>query len=390
MSRAVTADHILFDECITAFRRAPDDLEPFDGDKGASFSYLLTSFNINQEWDLGICKVSPSTTVKLPGAYTAFISRVDNPDWVGIHNPHLFGIALSAIVSFATQKPCKSTRDDYLCMSPKLSEDEFSWIALSNPIKTAGTGATLLLASSTVHKFCSDIRALINLLFSVDYPTYRTAMQAIRMVHLSSTNKRDDFGLAYLLVVSAIEAIAQKAIKRDRVKYKAPDEEKWKVKAETDHEFKNLLDAYKKERGKNEYLKERFVSFINEFAPVENWVEYVKHPIQDVSDFDREIGSSFNFDRFLKKKPDDIYPEDLDPTAIKEILSDAYDHRSCFIHSGEQPPHREPDPHFIQFFEEHREFVNGRMRGILLPTYALLIGVAQLSITNWLKSRSSG
>ncbi|MDD2733580.1 MAG: hypothetical protein PHF56_06530 [Desulfuromonadaceae bacterium] len=91
MSRAVTADHVLFDECIDAFRREQkDSTSDF---MGKSKSYLLTAFELNQNRDLGICVVHLSIRVHLPGTYSAFISVVENPDWVGTHNSHLFGIA---------------------------------------------------------------------------------------------------------------------------------------------------------------------------------------------------------------------------------------------------------------------------------------------------------
>lgn len=103
MSRAVTADHVLFDECIDAFRRERDGYRPYD--KRESYSFLLTPFKIDEAWDLGKCQVSPSVEVTLPGAYSAFISKVKNPEWVDTHNSHLFGIALSTIISAVTLKP---------------------------------------------------------------------------------------------------------------------------------------------------------------------------------------------------------------------------------------------------------------------------------------------
>ena len=95
MSCAVTGDHVLFDECIDAFRREREDFQPFDS--GGSYSFLLTPFELDNEWDLGVCKVSSTVRVILPGAYSAFISKVKNPSWVGTHNSHLFGIALATL-----------------------------------------------------------------------------------------------------------------------------------------------------------------------------------------------------------------------------------------------------------------------------------------------------
>ena len=98
------------------------------------------------------------------------------------------------------------------------------------------------------------LSALITRLHSVSYKTYVILMQAIRLVHLSLLNKRDDFGLAYLLLVSAIESVAQQAVKRDSVRKTHPSEEVWKLKAREDPVFDELLGAYRELRGQNQYL----------------------------------------------------------------------------------------------------------------------------------------
>lgn len=341
MSRAVTADHVLFDECIAAFRREQDDRHSFES--GESYSFVLTPFQLSSEWDLGLCKVSPSTKVILPGAYSAFISKVNNPDWVGTHNSHLFGIALATIISSVTLKVCKSTRDDYLCRRTELSESDLAQLAILHPILTAGPGATHpTLAPNKQSKMRDEINEVISKLISIDYKSYRVTMQSFRLIHLSLLTKRDDFGLAYLLAVSAIESIAQKAVSRNKVKKKHADEQVWKDKAREDPCFKNLLDEYLESRGKNEYLRERFIQFLLQYAPVDKWLEYVEHPMQDIADSIKEVNPAHDLGHLVKKHWFEKYPEDLSEEEINKILSDAYKHRSCFVHRGEQPPHNDP------------------------------------------------
>lgn len=229
MSRAVTADHVLSDECIDAFRRERDGYRPYD--KRESYSFLLTPFKIDEAWDLGKCQVSPSVEVTLPGAYSAFISKVKNPEWVDTHNSHLFGIALSTIISAVTLKPCKSTRDDYLCRLSELSEYDMHQLAIIHPVLVAGPGANYSrLSKSKQDQMRDEISNFIDILFSLDYKIYRIVMQSLRLIHLSLVTKRDDFGLAYFLVISAMESVAQNAIKRDKVKRKDADEAAWKKK----------------------------------------------------------------------------------------------------------------------------------------------------------------
>jgi hypothetical protein len=386
MSRAVTADHVLFDECIDAFRRETDNCHSFDS--GESYSFVLTPFQLNSEWDLGVCKVSPSIKVILPGPYSAFISKINNPDWVGTHNSHLFGIALATIISSVTLKVCKSTRDGHLCRRSTLSESDLTQLAILHPILTAGPGATHpTVAASKQTKMRNEIHEVISKLLSIDYKSYRIAMQGLRLVHLSMLTKRDDFGLAYLLAVSAIESIAQKAVSRNKVKKKHDDEQAWKDKAKEDPCFKSLLDEYLASRGKNEYLRERYIHFLLEYTPVDKWLEYVEHPMQDIADSNKDVNPEHDLEHLVKKNWFEKYPEDLSETEISEILSDSYKHRSCFVHRGEQPPHTDPNPSMNRFFQEYREYNGYPIKERILPNYELLIGLCKNSIINWLHQK---
>jgi hypothetical protein len=382
MSRAVTCDHVLFDECIDAFRR--EGVNSFLFDSGESYSYLLTSFELTSGWELGICNVAPSIRVLLPGAYSAFISKIKNPDWVGTHNSHLFGIALSTIVSFVSLKDCKSTRDDYLCRRAELSESDLLQLAIFHPILSAGPGFTHTSISEAKQLQLQDeVSAVISKLMSLEYKKYRLVMQSFRLIHLSISTKRDDFGLAYLLAVSAIESVAQKAISRNKVKIKHPDENLWKERASDDPYFKGVLEAYLESRGKNEYLKERFVRFLLKYAPVDNWLDYVEHPMQDLADYIQQVSPSHNMDHLTGKHWFEKYPQDLTENEIQRILSDVYVHRSCFVHRGEQPPHTDPNPSLNRFFQEIREYDGHNLKESVLPNYELLIGLAKASILNW-------
>jgi hypothetical protein len=334
---------------------------------------------------LGICNVSPSVQVILPGAYSAFISKIKNPDWVGSHNSHLFGIALSTIVTFMSMKDCKSTRDDYLCRQAELSESDLLQLALSHPILTGGPGCTHTSISQAKQlQMQVDISNIISKLMSLEYKKYKLVMQSFRLIQLSTSTKRDDFGLAYLLAVSAIESVAQKAISRNEVKKKHPDERLWKDRANDDPCFKGVLDAYLESRGKNEYLKERFVRFLLKYAPVDKWLDYVEHPMQDFADYIQELSPSHDMEHLTGKHWFEKYPQDLTEYEIERILSDAYVHRSCFVHRGEQPPHTDPNPSSNRFFQEVREYDGHGLKESILPNYELLIGLAKGSILNWL------
>lgn len=384
MVRAVTADHILFDECIDAFRREPKSHTPLTR-KEPSKSFVLTAFLLDQDWDLGICVVRASKEVRLGGAYSAYISTVDNPEWIERHNCHLFGIALSAIISFVTHKPCKSTRDDYLCLKEQLGEDQIQRLAIFHPILIAGPGHTQPnLSSERQTSIRDELKSIIDLLHKVDYPKYVIAIQSIRLAHLSIINKRDDFGLAYLLIVSAIETIAQEAITVKEVKPVHPSEDSWKEKAKNDELFRELLKEYRAVTGQNSYLKKRFIKFILEYAPVDKWKEYVLHPMQELADYIKDISPSHPVETLVQDHWSEKYPEEIEQTKISEVLGDSYKHRSRFVHSGEQPPHTNPNPLMNRFFQEYREQTANGIEIKILPNYQLLIGLSKYSLINWL------
>lgn len=388
MSRAVTADHVLFDECIRAFRPDVHKWPPFDN--GSSCSFLLTPFEISILLQFKDFNIAPSVQVMLPGANSAFISRVCNPEHVGGHNGHLFGIALSAIASFSWLKPCKSTRDDYLCRREQLTDLDYSELALNHAILVAGPGANYSKVSEAkLREMFQGLEQLTSKLLSVDIKTYRIAMQSIRLVHLSLLVKRDDFGLAYLLVVSAIEAVAQHAIKRNQVKKNHPKEAEWKLRSKDDSMFQELFESYLESRGNNQYLRERFVLFIEKFAPIEKWHDYIKHPMSDVVDSIQSYSTTNSFEHLTRKNWFEKYPEDLSSEEIRSIISDAYVHRSCFIHRGEQPPHTDPHPSSHRFFQDYRSYDSYELTEKLLPNFELLVGLAKHSITNWLHTKSN-
>jgi hypothetical protein len=384
--RAVSADHVLFDECIYTFRRENDEIRPTDDERGNA--YILTSFKLPERWVLPYCVIEPSISVELPGDFAAFICKVENPAWVSRFDSHLFGMALASIVSFVTGRHCKSTRDGYLCDLRGLDRDRNLQLAIQYPVLISGPGCeNHLIAASRLNEYHGDIFSLISALHSVKYNVYKILMQAIRLVHLSLANKKEDFGLAYYLLVSAIEVIAKEAVSVDSVREKNPSEEVWIAKAQEEGYFCSLYDEYKKLRGANKHLNQRYVTFISRYCPKEKWKEIIDHPNQQVVEFIRE-NSIFtcNLDDTNKKQFYEIYPEDLSEDDVRNMLSKSYAHRSWFVHQGKQPPHREPRS-YTRFFQEVYRIDGHCMKKDILPNYELLLGIARRSISEWTRTQ---
>ena len=388
MSRAVTADHILFNECIESFRPNNIQNKNIKGENRSTKSFLLTSFEISQDWDLGICKVDPTKKIELAPAQYGFISIVNNPHFVNDLNPNLYGIALSAVISFISLRNCKSTRNGFYGMDyywPTIGSVE---LALHNPILTAGPGCyETKLSKEKEESIFLEVKDFIQLLMAIEYNTYLKLMQCIRMINLSILVKREDFGLAYLLVVSAIEAIAQIAIKRNKVKTKEPLEKEWENLSKENENIRKLYEAYKQSRGKNSYLKDRYIKFILDYAPIQNWEEYVEHPMEDTAKRINKVDPDFPTEHFTEKNWFEKYPNELKDFEINEILGDSYNYRSEFIHRGQQPPHTDPNDIAYRFFQRASILSGGRREDKLLPNYSLLLGIAKNSIINWAKKQ---
>lgn len=384
MLRAGSDDHTMFNECISAFRvdkENPYDIYPTDLYSGKSYSYILTSFHITTPWQLPNCTVHPSKRHILPGGSSAFICRIDNPEWCVTRNSHLYGIALSSVISFVTGRLCKAARDDHLGSFADLTEIDLQSLSLLFPVQTAGGGRTeTRLSQKTLNTHNKEVDLTIRRLLEIPHKQYLVIMQAMRLVHLSLANEKDDFGLAYLLVISAIESIAQVAIKLDKNALKHEKEDHWNSLAQNNTDFAELLKEYKSSRSKNKLLKERYITFINTFSPKNEWHNILESPMQELENLLKEHDSNCDTTHLTQKHWNDKYPQDLDSSEIEKIISDSYTHRSCYVHRGEQPPHQVATS-YTRFFQTFREPNKAEK---LLPNYELLLAIARHSISKWM------
>ncbi len=385
MARAVTADHVLFKESIQYFRPHPDRAASLVPRREPElFGHLLLDFNSPIEFTLGEFTIKPTTCVDLPQAYAAFVAPVELPQWVcDRHNGHLFTIALSSVFSFAAGRPTKSPRDDYL-IGKTLTDSDFLALAIQFPVLVAGPGAHGVRPSkSTVERYHTYVQDAVSALYKVPYSRYLDLMQGIRLVHLAHINKRDDFSLAYALIIAAIESVAQIAVPRDDVKEQHPSEDDWISRARSDSVFKELFAAYKQERGKNQYLARRFIEFILHYCPVNSW-DGLEHPYSDIAQIRSELTGETPDNWLTEKRWFEVYPSDLSEEQIKIMLHDAYGHRSGFIHRGESPPHQQPVSS-NRFFEEVFEYDQSRksLARLIVPNFRLMAYIAQHAILNF-------
>ncbi|WP_426243817.1 hypothetical protein [Psychrobacter sp. TWP2-1-2] len=379
MSRAVLSDHVLFRECIFYLR---EDLY-LQTQRGSTskdkktFSCICTTFFITKEWDLGSFSINPSNKVNLAFRRASLISVINNPSWIteGFEHPLLFGEILSCLVSFISLLAVKSPRDVELDSSDPIQES-FSEIALTLPFVSAGTGAhQTKLTIEQEDKLIEELKELVSTLNNIEKKDYLFSIQVIRLIHLSILVKRDDFGLAYSLLVFAIEAVAQEAISRKVFREQHPKEKEWGEKAKNDDDFKELLRVYKDSRGKDKYLSKRFTRFIIKFCPPDTWEEIVDS---------KDHFSDGEWNNHMKGTE---HPSKMKTEEIEDILNKVYDYRSRFVHSGTQPPHQFPESSFNKFFETTQIFDGDLHATQINPTYELMLAIAKHSIINWLRTK---
>ncbi len=380
--RAVSGDRVIFKECILSFRPDKDigDLKNEIVNKNSG--YLLLDFNLNVDLNFGFFQIKRSLEVGLPGPRSAFISPVILPDWVEEFYSHTFTLGLASVLSFVWNRPVKAPRDGYMNGRTNISEFELEQLAILHPILTAGPGySATRLSTATINEMHSNSKKIITKLFQLPYETYTEVMQSIRLIQLAYLNERDDFGLSYYLLISAIESIAVKAVKRKKTDVKHPKENLWKEMGEKDPEVKELLKLYKEARD-SKGLAKRFVNFILEFCPIDEWNE-MEHPMQSTLSYIEEITGEKN-DFWLKKNFYEIYPEDLTADEINAVLMDLYKNRSAFTHEGKNPPHN--DPYGPEKYFERQGFINDEYlyESRVMINYKLMCFITNRSISNYI------
>ncbi|TKI87282.1 hypothetical protein FC699_29505 [Bacillus wiedmannii] len=385
--RAVTGDHIIFNECIEAFR--PGKL-PIKIEEKQLVGYLLLDFRLNQELEFEHFTIKPSIEVYHKGAYSSFVAPVVLKRTHEFYSPHLFITALSAITSFIFGRPVKAPRDGYLIGEKELDENSLYEIAIQYPILTAGPGChSTIIHKDELNELYNELKKVIAFLYDAPFEDYKKFMRSIRLVHLAFLNQREDFALGYYLLVSAIEPFLEKAIKDREVISKHPLVEEWKSIAETNESVKELFKEYRRASSMNKYIRKRFVEFIMKYCPPSQW-DKLKHPFEEIALQSAELTGEKN-DWITKKQWYEIYPEDLTEEEIRDILSDAYKHRSQFTHQGKNPPHKNPNS-FNRFFEKEiiiKEDIPFDRYELILPNFRLMSFIVKNSILNYLYKQSN-
>lgn len=387
--RAVTSDHINFEECIEVFR--PKNADSINQSHNSNIMYLLFDFSFEEEINFSQFSIRPPKKINLGIFKEAYISELLISDSsYEIREMHLVAYGLAAILSSVIRRPVQAPKNNYIKNKKfeKLSEEEKLELAMNLPVLSAGPGTQPKeLTQEQFDNFKVDSGEILKKLFNSAYKEYEDFMRAIRLLHLAQLNKKEDLGLSYYLTISAIETIATKAISEKKFKEKPEAKQKWKAKADKDPEFKELINLYKKARGKNKYLKERFIKFIFDYFPPERWEE-IDHPLEHFKN---------HGDRFLwvtEKNFAEKYSSDLTSEELEKIINDMYSNRSKYTHKGKTPEYHSPDSIF-KMFENMVVLTEDPVRGdlgakdITIPTFHLLTYISIKSIKEYLLNKQT-
>lgn len=318
---------------------------------GNTQSCISTSFKLSKPWNIGgIFTIRPTEEIRLTQKYTGLISIIDNPDWITKRPPpHRFGILIVSLLAFITKRPVKnSVKEDYDLRV--INDENKVELALAYPLSIHPYLFRYEFQEGEEQICIQELEELIKKIIALPEDTYEFIIQVIRVIELSINIKDEEFGLAYSLLIQAIESVAQE---------KFPQ---------------------KKKDNKKYYINKKFKDFIEEYCPVTEWDNLL------------HLNNVFQLPEPLKP----ILPSALTPYEYDLSIRLTYKLRCNFVHKGQQPPHCSPDLILNPYFEHTKfsfTFEHGEGEGkeqitedTNLITYELMLGIAKHSIMKWIKA----
>lgn len=320
-----------------------------------SLSCISTDFVTTQVWDFGYFKIQPTQKIYLNEEWVGFINFIENPYWITRRPPpHRFGILIASLLAFITMRPVKnSVKELYDLMN--IDQNKLFKLAFTHPIEEKYCTPDYYFTPVIEDQYIQEIKIILDKILHMTEDEYKSILENFRVIQLSINIKSEDFGLAYSLLIQAIESIAQK---------KFPQRKK---------------DA------KTYHINKKFKDFINEYCPVSKW-DNLLHTNKLMDEMVHEIPVTFR----------DSLPSELSLLEHELSLRLTYDLRSKFVHQGQQPPHSYPGLHTFPYFEHTKiPFTceieqDGKKEKITKEThlisYELMLAIAKHSIIQWIKS----
>lgn len=326
------------------------------GDKRL-YSYLILDFNLTKNILLKDFIIEKSIEVDInintaqgQPVKKAFICPVKMPERINYINSQYFTLGLSAICSFAFERPVISTKNDDYNRFDIADSHELKEIGVEFPTTLRGPGSK----GSRVHNEIIDlwvnrVKEVVNLLDILtakennNYPiNYEDLMQSFRLIQLAHINKKEDFDLGYSFLIAGIEAISQLAIGKINFSSKHKQHNEWKKLSKTNEIVKSFfkeyltVKAYVDSEITNRDLNKRFVKFLISYNRHTDWEEVLYDElVEEGPQYILKYPNEINGNRELS-------PNNLSKEEFEKIIRSTYNLRSKFFHAGKPLPHKSP------------------------------------------------
>ena len=375
--RVLTQDYNLFQEAVFAYN--PNTAIGENGfmkihetsSENRLYGYLLLEFDLKIDLEFSNFTILKSIVIDLgiensmgQKLRKAFVCPVLMPSYVNYHHSHLFTLALSAICSFAFERPVFSTSNDFYNRFEIATELELKEIGSEFPQTVMGNPQSIHRPHKEVIKLwkerLDEIIKLVN--FSIENNEqldYESLLQSFHIIQLGHQNKKNDFDLAFSLLIAGIESISQIAIPQMCFSKQHESYNGWKKESRKSESFKLLLDEYRKFKEyvdnniKHRDLTKRFVKFIHTYCPTSKWSEvlYKDLIIEGLNVREKYKNEISSFPEMV--------PENLTYEELNKIIKQTYQFRSKFLHTGKPTPHTFPNN---SFNERYFQVIDNRER----------------------------
>ncbi|WJS93868.1 hypothetical protein NYQ10_17420 [Flavobacterium johnsoniae] len=317
------------------------------------YSYLILDFKLPKDIHFKDFTIEQSIEVDIVTSESgqsvkkAYVSPVKMPERINYINSHYFTLGLSAICSFAFERPVVSTKNDYYNGFEVANEYGLREIGVEFPRTTLGPGAR----GFRVHNEIIDIweQRLIEVVSLLDKltsseseghdVTYENLMQSFRLIQLAHINKKEDFDLGFSFIIAGIEAISQLAIAQIDFSKKHDRYNEWKNLSKTSEVARTLFEEYLKVQAyvnseiNNRDLTKRFVKFLITYTTNTDWEEVFYNELITEGPNYRKL-----FPSEISVRPE-LNPNELTEEDFSIIIKDTYHFRSKFFHEGQSLPH---------------------------------------------------
>jgi hypothetical protein len=307
----------------------------------------------------------------------------------------LFGEAIAPILSFSLRRRIKAHRHAYkMDNAPKEMPEDVSTRLCSISVGPEGSLQQPLTKKEQTRRL-GNFGKIFQTLMGMSEKDYLATVRAFRLYQLSLLNYREDIGLAYTLLVAAIETVAECFVKIKPRFEELPEAAEWKeifaefgLRKKQVNKIENLLL-----KGK-QFLGLKFREFVLNYLPDSFWTTADSKAIELDAYIDEITKEHFGTEPKEEENHFKRYwwlytPEQkVTKSELAEVLKNIYNLRSRFAHVGESPPIEVAELYETAELKVEIDSKNRVRYRRAIPSYFWFERVVHDSIANMLKVES--